>query len=68
MAYVTTEESVERLKALFGQFMTEMAVLNRKRTSVWPGKKAGRDTLDHPSKTKLDRQCRPHRDNPNARP
>jgi hypothetical protein len=30
MAYVTTEERVDRLEALFGQFMTEMAVLNRK--------------------------------------
>lgn len=30
MAYVTTEDRVDRLEALFGQFMTEMAVLNRK--------------------------------------
>lgn len=30
MAYVTTEERVDRLEALFGQFMTEMAVLNHK--------------------------------------
>ena len=30
MAFVTTEERVDRLEALFGQFMTEMAVLNRK--------------------------------------
>jgi len=29
MAYVTTEERVDRLEAVFGQFMTEMAVLNR---------------------------------------
>ena len=30
MAVVTTEERVDRLEAVFGQFMTEMAVLNRK--------------------------------------
>jgi len=30
MAFVTTEERVDRLEALFGQFLTEMAVLNRK--------------------------------------
>jgi len=30
MAFVTTEERVDRLEAVFGQFMTEMAVLNRK--------------------------------------
>jgi hypothetical protein len=30
MAYVTTEERVDRLEALFGQFMTEMAVLNHR--------------------------------------
>lgn len=29
MAYVTTEERVDRLEALFGQFLTEMAVINR---------------------------------------
>lgn len=29
MAYVTTEERVDRLEALFGQFMTNIAVLNR---------------------------------------
>jgi len=29
MAYVTTEERVDRLEALFGQFLTEMAVTNR---------------------------------------
>lgn len=30
MAYVTTEERVDRLEAVFGQFMTEMAVINRR--------------------------------------
>jgi hypothetical protein len=30
MAYVTTEDRVDRLEALFGQFLTEMAVLNHK--------------------------------------
>ena len=30
MAVVTTEERVDRLEALFGQFLTEMTVLNRK--------------------------------------
>ena len=29
MAYVTTEDRVDRLEALFGQFMTEMALLNK---------------------------------------
>jgi hypothetical protein len=29
MAYVTTEERVDRLEALFGQFLTEMAVISR---------------------------------------
>jgi hypothetical protein len=30
MAFVTTEDRVDRLEALFGQFMTEMLVLNKK--------------------------------------
>ncbi len=30
MPYVTTEERVDRLEALFGQFLTEMAVLNHR--------------------------------------
>ena len=30
MAYVTTEERVDRLEALFGQFMTEIAMLNKR--------------------------------------
>ena len=30
MAFVTTEERVDRLEATFGQFMTEMAVLNKR--------------------------------------
>jgi hypothetical protein len=30
MAYVTIEDRVDRLEALFGQFMTEMALLNKK--------------------------------------
>ena len=30
MAYVTIEDRVDRLEALFGQFMTEMAVLNKR--------------------------------------
>jgi hypothetical protein len=30
MAFVTTEERVDRLEAVFGQFMTEMAILSRK--------------------------------------
>ena len=29
MAYVTTEDRVDRLEALFGQFLTEMALLNK---------------------------------------
>lgn len=30
MNYVTIEDRVDRLEALFGQFMTEMAVLNKR--------------------------------------
>ena len=30
MSYVTIEDRVDRLEALFGQFMTEMAVLNKR--------------------------------------
>ncbi|HEY9175921.1 MAG TPA: hypothetical protein VI136_26875 [Verrucomicrobiae bacterium] len=30
MSYVTTEERVDRLEAVFGQFMTEMALLNKR--------------------------------------
>jgi len=30
MSYVTVEDRVDRLEALFGQFMTEMAVLNKR--------------------------------------
>ena len=29
MAYVTLDDRVDRLEALFGQFMTELAMLNR---------------------------------------
>jgi hypothetical protein len=52
MAYITTEDRVNRLEALFGQFMTEMALLSRQarergmpeeERNVAAGERRGRD-------------------------